>query len=47
MVYKTFRNHIETKAAPKTGKARSKKAANKEYDYGFENFTRIFGDFPG
>ena len=44
MVYKTFRNHIETKAAPKTGKARSKKTLT-EYDYGFENFTRIFGDF--
>ena len=44
MVYKTFRNHIETKAAPKTGKARSKKTLT-EYDYGLENFTRVFGDF--
>jgi len=43
MVYKTFRNHIETKAAKKTGKARSKSTL-REYDYGFENFARVFGE---
>ena len=43
MVYKTFRSHIETKAAKKTGNARSKSTL-REYDYGFENFTRVFGE---